>query len=188
MHHFAQKTEIILDATDANEIYGNAVDKIMESMANFQMMGNNWQLRNVVNLDINRAVYRPLRGNSYIPVPRKLADKKAITNLKNNDNLCFKWCVTRALNPVDKNVERIDKNLQGQAEELNWNEIQFPVSLRDIDKFERRNKGVYVNVFGYDVDKIYPLRHTKQEDAIDLLLVFKNEEKHYRLIKILTDF
>ena len=101
MHHFAQKTEIILDATDANEIYGNAVDKIMESMANFQMMGNNWQLRSVVNLDVNRAVYRPLRGNSYIPVPRKLADKKAITNLKNNDNLCFKWCVTRALNPVD---------------------------------------------------------------------------------------
>ena len=54
---FCSKTEIILDETDVNEIYSNAVDKIMESMARFQMMGSNWQFRNVVNLDINTAVY-----------------------------------------------------------------------------------------------------------------------------------
>jgi len=71
----------------------------------------------------------------------------------------------------DEHAERIDKNLQKQAEELKWNEIQFPVSLSDIDKFERRNEGLYVNVFGYDGDKIYPLRHTKQKHTIDLLLI-----------------
>ena len=57
-------------------------------------------------------MYKPLRGISYIPLPKELANKKAIINLKNNDNLCFKWAVTRALNPLDKNAERIDKNLQ----------------------------------------------------------------------------
>jgi len=132
-------------------------------------------------------VYKPLRGNSYIPLPKELANKKAIINLKNNDNLCFKWTVTRALNPVDKNAERIDKNLQKQAEELNWQGINFPVSLNDIGKFERRNEGVYVNVFGYDGDKIYPLRHTKQENAIDLLLIDDGQKQHYCLIKILAD-
>jgi len=61
------------------------------------------------------------------------------------------------------NMQRkIDKNLLKQAEELNWQDINFPVSLIDIGKFEKRNEGVYVNVFGYD-DKIYPLRHTKQK-------------------------
>jgi len=91
------------------------------------------------------------------------------------------------LNPVDKNAERIDKNLQKQAEELNWQDINFPVSLRNIGKFEKRNEGIYVNVFGYDVDKIYPLRHTKQENAIDLLLIDDGQKQHYCLIKNLTN-
>jgi len=156
---------------------------MMESMANFQRMGGNWQFRSVVNLDINTAVYKSLRGNSYIPLPKELASKSAIINLKNNNNLCFKWAVTRALNPVDKNAEKIDKNLQKQAEELNWQDINFPVSLSDIDKFERRNEDDYLNVFGYDGDKIYPLRHTKQKHAIDLLLIDDGQKQHYCLIK-----
>ena len=41
----------------------------------------------------------------------------------------------------------------------------------------KKNEGVYVNVFGYD--GIYPLRHTKQENAIDLLLISKDGKKHY---------
>ena len=131
---FRSDVEAIVDGTDVNEIYKNAVDKMMESMACFQMCGNNWQFRNVKNLDINTTVYKPLRGNSYIPLPKELANKKAIIILKNNDNLRFKWAVTRALNRDDKNAERIDKNLQKQAEELNWQAINFPVSFVEIQK------------------------------------------------------
>jgi len=35
--------------------------------------------------------------------------------MKNEDEQCFKWAVTRALNPVDKNAEKIDKTLRKQA-------------------------------------------------------------------------
>ena len=69
------------------------------------------------------------------------------------------------------------------TEELNWQDINFPVSLSDIDKFERRNEDDYLNVFGYDGDKIYPLRHTKQKHAIDLLLIDDGQKQHYCLIK-----
>ena len=134
---FCSKTGIILDSTDVTELYRNAVDKIMESMASFQMRGSSWRFRCVAKLDINTVVYRPLRGNSYIPLSKELASKQAIVNMKNEDNQCFKWCITRALNPVQKNAERIDKNLRKQAEEFNWENITFPVSLSDIDKFER---------------------------------------------------
>jgi len=103
---FRSDVEAIIDETDVNEIYKKAVDKMMESMANFQRMGSNWQFRSVKNLDINTAVYKPLRGNSYIPLPKELANKKTVINLKNNDNLCLKWAVTRALNPVDEHAEK----------------------------------------------------------------------------------
>ena len=42
-------------------------------------------------------------------------------NMKNDDNECFKWCITRALNPVDKNAERVTKILRMQFTKLKWN-------------------------------------------------------------------
>jgi len=75
--------------------------------------------------------------------------KKAIINLKNEDNECFKWAVTRALNAVNKNAEQITIELREQAKTLNWEGINFPTPLKDITTFEKQNRGISVNVFGY---------------------------------------
>ena len=166
---FLSKTEVILDATDVRELYRNASDKIMESMTNFQMQGSNWKFKRVVNLDINTAEYKPLRGSSYIPLPDDLAKKEAIINMQNKDDQCFKWCITRALNPVNRDSQRTTKILRKQSENLNWTNINFPVRLSDIDKFEKNKEGIKVNVFRYD-GKIYPLRHSKDENVIDYCL------------------
>ena len=189
---FCSKTEVILEATDVTELYRNAVDKITESMASFQMRGSNWRNRRVVKLDINTAVYQPLRGNTYIPLPKALRNKEAIINPQNKDEECFKWCITIALNYQEgqNHPERITKELREQAEQYNWEGISFPVSLKDIDKFEKNNKGIFVNVFGYEKGiGIFPLRHTKKIDVIDLLL-FSDDKKlaqsdnPYTLLKV----
>ena len=98
--------------------------------------------------------------------------------MQNQDDECFKWCVATALNPVDKDQERIIKKLQIQAKNLNWNDIKFPVNLNDIDKFERRNVAISVNVFGYDED-VYPLRVSKvcSLKIVDLLLIANDSLK-----------
>ena len=57
---FLSKTEIILEEDDVNEFYKNAVDKIKESIATFQMQGSNWRFRRVVKLDINTVMYLSL--------------------------------------------------------------------------------------------------------------------------------
>ena len=69
--------------------------------------------------------------------------------MKNDDDECFKWCVTRALNPVSANAERITKILRKQSKELNWDGIKFPLDPLKIDCFEKQNKSLGVNVFGY---------------------------------------
>ena len=38
--------------------------------------------------------------------------QEAIINLKNADDECFKWAITRALNPVEKHSERIEIKLR----------------------------------------------------------------------------
>ena len=99
---FRSITETIVDGTDVNKVYNDAVVKMMESKTNFRSMGSNSQFRSVVKLDINIIAYSPLRGNSHVELPKELAVKKAIINLINEDDQCFKWAVTRALNPVVK--------------------------------------------------------------------------------------
>ena len=70
---FRSDVETIVDGTDVNKVYNDAVVKMMESKTNFQSMGSNWQFRNVVKLDINIIAYSPLRGSSYIELPKELA-------------------------------------------------------------------------------------------------------------------
>jgi len=140
-----------------------------------------------VKLEINSFRYVPLKGKSYIPLPKELADKNAIINMKNEDDQCFKWAVTRALSPVDKNAERIDKTLRKQAERLKWDGIEFPVCSQDIGKFENSND-LSVNVFGYEKGYVYPLRISSKhrERIADLLLISDDEKQHYCLIKSLS--
>src|SRR5271155_418352 len=156
-------------------------------MANFQMRGSNWRFKAVVKMDVNTVTYRPLKGSSYIPLPTVLANRKAIINMENQDEQCFKWCVARALNPVEKDQERITKKLRIQAEELIWKEFKFPANLNDIDKFERHNVGISVNVFGYE-DEVYPLRLSEVcgSKTVDLLLIANDSTQHYCLIKSLS--
>ena len=56
--------------------------------------------------------YVPLGGSSYIPLPKFQAAKKAIINLKNDDDECSKWAIARALNSAEEHSERIDKNFE----------------------------------------------------------------------------
>ena len=128
----------------------------------------------------------PLGGSSYIPLLEFLAAKKAIINLKNEDDECFKWAITRALNTVEKNCERIDKNLREKSEVLNWDGLKFPVNFSDINKFENRNSSISVNVFGYD-KLVYRLRisehNYKRESTGNLLLISVDTKQHYCWIK-----
>src|ERR1043165_1224440 len=83
---FVSKTEVILEATDTNEVYSKVKEKITESIASFQMRGSNWRFVSVVKLDINTVVYKPLKSSSYFPLPPELANRKVIINTKNEDD------------------------------------------------------------------------------------------------------
>jgi hypothetical protein len=90
----------------------------------------------VLQLNIKIDVNRPLHGSSYVELPKSIKDKKAVINIQNTDNKCFKWCVSRALNPVNKNAARISDLMKINPNVLNWGGITFSDKLRDIDKFE----------------------------------------------------
>ena len=188
---FLSKNKANLEGEDPFKIFDEMVEEVMVNMANYQKEGSNLQFEKVIELVVPFARYEPLRGSSFMPLPTKLKNKKAIVNMKNEDEECFKWCVTRALNPVDKNAERITKELRQEAENLDWSEIEFPMALKKIDNFERRNPGIAIFIFGFDGQNVFPLRKPKVKGTvIDLLLLTEESEgrqkTHYCWIKNLN--
>ena len=91
--------EVNLPSTNLEDLNQRMAEKIFESIYSYNKEGF-YKFEKVLKLDIRMVDYIPLCGSSYIPLPKYLADKKAIINMQNEDNQCFKWCVTRALNPV----------------------------------------------------------------------------------------
>ena len=127
--------------------------------------GSGWRFVSVEKMDINVIEYNPIKGKSYIPLDTKLANKMAIINIKNKDKECFKWCVTRALNPKENHPERVDKDLINQSKNLNWDKKEFPVSLNQMTQFEKNNPDKSVNVFGYENKSVYILHLSKNANV-----------------------
>ena len=182
---FHSDIEVNLDGTDERELYDTMVERIIEKMATFQSMGGGWRLYSIIQLELHTVRYNPLRGETYIPLPKELADKKAIINVKNKDNKCFLLCVLRALNPKDDHPEKVDKGLKSRENTLNIEGIECPVSLKNLNEFEKQNPTMSITVLGYEGKSVYPLTnsHNTDRDYKIILMLIEEGAKHYCLIK-----
>ena len=96
---FHSNIEFNLDGTDENEFNDTMVEIISKQIATFLAMGMEWRFHSIIKLELQTVRYNPLRGETWIPLPKELVDKKALINIQIKDNKCFLWCVLRALNP-----------------------------------------------------------------------------------------
>ena len=142
-HSKGQK--LILESTDINEIYQEMADEIEEEIQKVQEAeGSGWVFVEIENLTLHTSIWNPINAGSYIDLPKELKNRKAIINMQNEDDKCFLWCVLRALNPKDKNAERVDKDLKSKQDTLNMKGINYPVDFRGIDRFEKQNPEISI--------------------------------------------
>ena len=180
--------KLILEGTDENELYNEMVEEIEEEIQKTQdAEGSGWVFQKVEKLVLHTTRWDPINAGSYIDLPPFLKNKKAIINMKNQDEKCFMWSVLRALNPKDKNAERIDNDLKSKQDTLNMQGIRYPVNFRDIDRFESQNPEISISVLEYNKDeRVYPLKVSKYtgcEHDITLMLIKDEENSHYCLVK-----
>ena len=180
--------KLILEGTNEEETYDEMVEEILEEIDMARdAEGSGWRFEKVIKLVLHTTRWEPVNAGSYIELPQELKNRKAIINMKNQDDKCFMWCVLRALNPKDNHPERIDNDLKNKVDTLNMEGIQYPVSLRGIDRFEHLNPEISITVLGYnEEEKVYPLKVSKYtgcEHDIVLLLIKDGEKSHYCLVK-----
>ena len=188
--YFNSKPQTIINNININEALQLTKQQILNFIAQWISMGSGWTIQSVDSHYINLVKYEPLKGSSFIQLPTELRNSaKGLINLKNNDNECFRWCHIRHLNPQDRNPQRIKKSDREYIDRLDYNGIEFPVTIKQYNKIEKKNE-ININVFGYEDKQPYPIYVSKEkyENHIELLLITKDENKHYVLIKDFNKF
>ena len=114
---------------------------------------------------------------------------KGLINIKNNDYKCFLWCHIRHLNLVKTHPERITKEDKSMINNLDYEEIKFPVSKKDYCRIERQ-KNICITVFCCKNGLTYPVYVSNQKfhNLKDLLLISDKNKSHYMYIKDVDRF
>jgi hypothetical protein len=182
--HFT-KMRVLTRSSSIEDSFKDNADKIHGKMSEFQVRGSGWTLTKIVRLEVNVNQYNPLRGNSFIDLPKKIKNKNAIINIQNADEYCFAWAVNSALHEAAQHTERTS-SYPHYTRSMSLGDIQFPMKMTDIKKFELLNPTISINVYGLEEDKVVgPYYHTKnrKNKHINLLYMQQGERTHYCYIK-----
>ncbi|KAG8240274.1 hypothetical protein J437_LFUL018111 [Ladona fulva] len=174
----------VLLADQIHEIVDKSFSKLLKEKSEFQAKGSGWVLSKVLGLELRINKYIPLRGSTYIELPARIKNIKAVINVNHSDLYCFKYAIW-AKN-IGKDSQRVSKyNTRSFHEGYKWDCIEYPVDIKDIVKFERINN-ISINVFGLDEkNMVYPIKIVDSEldDHRDLLYITNDKTSHYCWIK-----
>ena len=182
---FNSRMMSVYNLNDTDEIVGSMITHMSQQIENPALRNSKLAFDSVMYTDISIHRLNLIRGSSYIPLPDWLAKKEAIINSKNLDMKCFKWAVIAAMKweEIGRNHQRVSK--LKRFDNLDWDGINFPVSISDINRFESRNE-ISVNVLAIECKKPYICRKGKEYNRVaNLMLITNGDKKHYVAIKSL---
>ena len=177
----------VYDLNNLDQIVLEMINNMKYQIENPTLLNSRFIFEEVLYMDIDFHQLNLMRGSSHLPLPGWLARKKAIINPKVEDQECFKWAVITASRweEINNNPERISK-LKRFEKDFNWSGIGFPVSVKDISKFEFRNR-LSINLLGIEGKQIYICRKVgNYKRIINLMIISESHRKHYVAIKSLS--
>ena len=149
MHTKSNNVEIMV-GSETDEI----IEELFESLLRLyqknldeSMRGSEFVYDSVDSLYDNLNKISLSRCGSYIDSPKRLKNKKATINPKNNDDKCFQYALIVGLNyeQIKKDPQRISK-IKPFIDKYNWKHIDFPSHSKDWKKFESNNKSIALTI------------------------------------------
>ena len=188
-HYFKEDQPHVFTRYDKEQIeqkYDEFMGRIKGEIENWPLQGSGWEVESIELAYVNVAKYQPLRGGTYLRLPAKLANKKAIINVKNKDNECLKWALRSALFPPKDGVHPERPSKYPVNDGLNYEGIDFPTPVKQINKLEKQNPNLAINVFGWEKDTVIVHRISSKEKSvkrINLMLIESGKKQHYCWVK-----
>ena len=97
---FNSKVFTIANSLETPGASDRSSEEIKNRIAGWTNKGSGWAIEKIDGHYVNAVKYTPLRGRSYMPLPKELCNsKKGLINLKNSDDKCLLWCLVRHKNP-----------------------------------------------------------------------------------------
>ena len=180
---FNSRMTDIHNLSEVEEIVNEIINHIKEQVENPALLNSRLVFDEVLFTNIDFHQLNLTRGSSYIPLPQWLANKKAIINPHNEDQECFKWAVIAASRweEIGKDPQRMSY-LKKFEKDFDWSGIKFPISVKDINDFEIKNR-ISINLLAIKDRDIYICRKGgNYERAITLMII----DNHYVAIKSLS--
>ena len=114
----------------------------------FQTRGSGFVFDKIIKTDLNIYDIKQMSASSYFKLPFSSPN---IINIQNKDQRCFLWSVLAYFHTPEKNPQRVSK-YEPFENEINMKGIKYPFKKDDINKFEKQNPDIGINVFGLDLD------------------------------------
>lgn len=179
------KTRTVTQGDNFREVAVFLCDKIWERHQNFISERSGLVVYLVHWAKLSTGMLNPLRGSSYVELPQKVRNKRAVINVKNTDNRCFGYALLAC-----KYAQRAYKDRPNEAKQYDkffadegLDQITYPVEVTQLENVERSLQ-TPINVFSFldeNGDGMYPvyLSSMNRKEATNLLYW----QGHYSWIK-----
>ena len=187
--------------------------QIAESLDNWNQNGSNWRIERILLCIVSSDLYRTVQSGrdsqgaqGYIALPQWLASKKALINIENEDDFCFKYCMEAGYNLPRNNPQRAShyqnrntfkyKEAPSSPNDDTYMSFPFNGYHKAFKEFERLNEHLNISVNAYYADSkssrpdhIVVLYQTNAQilpttKQIDLLMIENDQgHRHWVLIK-----
>lgn len=180
-----------------------AFQQIQEQLDTFNQKGSNWVIHRISKCYLIVDRWVAVRcGSSFIPLPKWLASRRAVINIQNKDEYCFKYAMEAGYSLPKKDPQRVshymDRNTFSYKPEDSSVVMKFPFPGHEkvLKEFERINSHLNISINAYFADSfschpehiviLYRTRAivTPSTKCIDLLLIEDaSKNRHWTLIK-----
>ena len=99
---------------------------ILELLEVYEQNGSGWVFSNFVSMELTLWQLDPPRASAFVPLPKWIRNKHAVTNVVGTGDDCFKWAVLAGLHPATDNPQRMENYLP-YVNLYDFSNLNYPV-------------------------------------------------------------
>jgi hypothetical protein len=188
--NFSTSFIMITSADYVSEKYELSCCTLMDTISEFQTTSSGWSVLFFCEIKIQVVEIKAKSVGTYMPTPvflRKL--RNTLINVKSDSERCLLYTIAAYFHHDKYKDPENPENYEKYLKKFNLGSLEFPLSLREIDKFITLNKEYKLSISIFELDdkkNLLPLKVVENENRnhIDILLLTNqnNGQQHTVLI------